>query len=83
MKEKIKAAILQIIALLSKAATIVSGILILQALVLLSGIIPGLDLVALFGDKVTYYADLIGVAAGYGILQWLKTIDWFKAILSP
>lgn len=80
MKANIKAALLKLVLGIGQAATILAGILLMQLLVLASGVIPGLDLVALFGDQVPYYADLIGVAAGYGLLQSLKQVEWLKPI---
>lgn len=80
MKEKMKVALIKLVLLIGQGATVVSGILIMQLLVLASGLIPSFDLVALFGDQVPYYADLIGVVAGYGILQWIKSIPWIKPV---
>lgn len=82
MKSKLKVAILKLIAKIVQGATVLSGILLMQLLVLLSGLIPGFDLVALLGSEVPYYADLIGVAAGYGILQALNGIPFMQKLLS-
>lgn len=58
--------------------TVASGIAIMMGLVWLSSLV-GIDFVAIVGgeEKVFTYAASIGAVAGYGILQWVKTLPIF------